>query len=176
MLHVGGELAAVLPVLRLRVVGAQLNDHNIGLESLRILPCLFLHIGIVAFLKHGSSAYSEVLHDVSVAQFLLQLGRITENVAHEDARAISYGIADTGYANGIFPRRGQEGEPVVQIAEHLLMIAEALLHSKTMTTTRIGIQSTMVAYPMHSREIGHTIFEDRYDIIVICQKYSRWRG
>ena len=106
----------MLPVLRLRVVGTQFDNHHISLERHGIAPCLFVPDRLVALLQERAGTASVVLHHIVAAQQLLQLSGPSLCIAHIDAVAIGDTVADTSHAHSITTRRLVAVEPGGEVA------------------------------------------------------------
>ncbi len=81
----------------LAVIGAEFYGDYIGLKFEHILECLFVHVGIVAFIEQHPAAESEVAYVVAFAEPLRQYSGITvlKTIFYSGAEGDT--IADTGY-------------------------------------------------------------------------------
>ena len=176
LLQVLLEFSAMLPVVRLRVVGAQFDDDDVGLEGQRIFPSRFVHIGEVTLLEHGAGTYSEVLHPVAVAQFLLQQGGIAVLWGHVDAVAVGNAVADASHANGIRLRCLTGLQPCTQFVQHLVVILEPGAESEPVVAAGIDEHAALVAGIAHGRIIGDTIGDGRHQPVVVGHDDNCRRG
>ena len=91
-----GELVFVLPVLRFGIIGAEFDDHDVGVAGGRVLELLGFPVGQVSLLEEGGSAATEVLRfegrseecseDLWVMVFVTLFDSGTEGDAVTDAR------------------------------------------------------------------------------------------
>ena len=160
------ELCTILPVLGLRVVSAQFDNHYIGLEGQCIAPSHLVHVGEVALVQHGTRANAEVLNPVAIAQQALQLSRIAVLGTHVDAVAISNTVADTSHAHCILLRSGYRLEPVTQIVQQLVVILEPRTEAESMVARRVDIHGAIVAGITHGRVVLYAIGYNRHQTVV----------
>ena len=73
ILVVGGELVFELPVLGLGIVGAQHDDHDVGIVLEGILEGPLVLVGLVAVLQEGGAADAEAADLPFCAQHLAEL-------------------------------------------------------------------------------------------------------
>jgi len=111
---VGDILIRIDPVVRLGVVGAQLDDDDVRIARPRALVGAFADVGLVALAQQGRAADAEILDlpgRVELLQHPLQLGGIAVAQPVRDARSIGDAVADTGDESGVRGRRsGQEDQ------------------------------------------------------------------
>ena len=169
-------LGTMRPVIGLGIVGTELDDDDVRIESLRILPCQLVHVWQVALVHHRTRGHTEVLHLIAVAQLLLQLGRIALGIGIHDAKAIGDGVADASHTDGILLRRLQASEPSGEVAQHLVVVLPTATESPAMTAGRINMQLAVVALLVHGGIISHTIGDRWHDIIVVRQHQNGWRS
>ena len=164
------------PVVGLGIVGTELDDDDVRIESLCILPCQLVHVWQVALVHHRASRNSEVLHLVVIAQLLLQLGRIALGIGIHDAKAIGDGVADASHTDGVLLRSLQASEPSGEVTQHLVVVLPTATESPAMTAGRINVQLAVVALLVHGGIISHTVGDRWHDIIVVRQHQNGWRS
>ena len=89
---------------------------------------------------------------------------------------ISDAIANTSHTHSITLRSLVEVQPRGEVVEHLVVVSPRRTESKTMTTSRIDIKSTIVTHATHSRIISDGIGNGRHHAIIIsCDDNGRRR-
>ena len=91
----------------LRVVGAELDGHDIGIAGQCLLeaePFSILHVGAIGAVHECVAREAEVLDEVAIAKQFLQASGISFGLLVLEAMAFGDGIAHTGHANGVMAK------------------------------------------------------------------------
>ena len=87
-----------------------------------------------------------------------------------DGHPIRNAVSYTSHPEGVALRTGKLVKPVMQIAQHLLMILKLWIRAEPMAATGIDVHRTVIARSAHGRIICHGVGYRRHSFIIVCKK------